>query len=179
MATPTTPPTNEGAGPPGPAVTDHGAGLNPRELAAWRGLLRVHAALTKALDAELDDEHGIPLISYEVLMVLHDAPGRRMRMSDLADSVILSRSGLTRLVDRLERDGLLVRAACCDDARGSFAVLTEEGVARLAAARRTHLAGVRERFLSRFTPDELDVLALWWERVLPGAGDATAHAGEC
>jgi len=114
--------------------------LSARELRAWRGMLRTHAVLTKALDAELDAAHGLPLSSYEVLMHLNDAEDQRMRMSDLADLVILSRSGLTRLVDRLEREGLLERQSCASDARGSFASLTAAGRRKLAAARATHLA---------------------------------------
>jgi DNA-binding MarR family transcriptional regulator len=90
-----------------------------------------------------------------------------MRMCDLADSVHLSRSGLTRLVDRLEREGLLCRACCTADARGSYAVLTEDGEHRLAEARPTHLAGVRRDFVARFSPEELEMLAGLWERVLP------------
>ena len=101
--------------------------LTREELGAWRGLLRVHASLTKALDAELMREHGLPLSSYEVLLFLADAPDGRLRMSDLADGVLLSRSGLTRLVDRMERDGLLRRERCEDDARGYNAVITAEG----------------------------------------------------
>src|SRR5918997_1290968 len=81
--------------------------LAPAELGAWRGMLRVHSALVKALDAELLATHGLPLTSYEVLINLQAAPGRRRRMAELADGVLLSRSGTTRLVDRLERDGLL------------------------------------------------------------------------
>src|SRR6266511_2957691 len=86
--------------------------LDDRELRAWRGMLRAHAALTKALDADLESAHGLPLSSYEVLMYLNDAEGRKLRMRDLAASVILSRSGLTRLADRLERDGLIRRESC-------------------------------------------------------------------
>ncbi len=97
--------------------------LDERELRAWRGLLRVHAALTKALDAELESEHRLPLSSYEVLLHLAFTDGERLRMSDLADAVVLSRSGLTRLVDRLERDGLIARESCPSDARGSYARL--------------------------------------------------------
>jgi DNA-binding MarR family transcriptional regulator len=81
--------------------------LDEQELRAWRGLLRTYARLTKALDAELEAAHGLPLTSYEVLLFIADADGERMRMHDLATSILLSRSGLTRLVDRLERDGLL------------------------------------------------------------------------
>jgi DNA-binding MarR family transcriptional regulator len=145
--------------------------LSPAELGAWRGFLRVHSMLVKALDAELQAAHGLPLSSYEVLITLRTAPGKRLRMAELADRVILSRSGMTRLVDRLERDGLLERDACTDDGRGTYACLTEKGEACLAAARRTHLDGVRERFLQHFEPDELSVLATFWERVLPGAAD--------
>jgi DNA-binding MarR family transcriptional regulator len=144
--------------------------LDTRELRAWRGLLRVHAQLSKALDAQLDAAHGLQLTSYEVLMYLSDAEGGRMRMNDLASSVLLSRSGLTRLVDRLEREGYLERCSCAHDARGAFAVLTPAGREKLEAARVTHLAGVRELFLSKFSPEELDVLGDAWERVLAGPG---------
>jgi DNA-binding MarR family transcriptional regulator len=140
--------------------------LDNRELRAWRGLLRVHAALSKELDAQLEAAHGLPLTSYEVLMYLSDAEGGRMRMHDLASSVLLSRSGLTRLVDRLERDGYLERCSCAHDARGAFAVLTSAGREKLEAARETHLAGVRELFLSHFSAEQLDMLGDGWERVL-------------
>jgi DNA-binding MarR family transcriptional regulator len=141
--------------------------LSPTELGAWRGMLRVHAALVRELDAELEAAHALPLSSYDVLIHLQAAPGRRLRMAELADSVLLSRSGMTRLVDRLARDGLIVRDSCEHDGRGSFAVLTDEGEALLARARPTHLNGVRKRFLSRFSDDELRTLAGLWERLLP------------
>jgi DNA-binding MarR family transcriptional regulator len=142
--------------------------LDKEELAAWRGMLRVHAALTRALDAELTERHGLPLTSYEVLLFLADAPGGRMRMAELADSVLLSRSGLTRLVDRLERDGLLERERCEDDARGYFAAITDRGRALFDEARRTHLAGVRERFVDRLSRHDLRTLGELWEKVAPG-----------
>jgi DNA-binding MarR family transcriptional regulator len=142
--------------------------LTERELRAWRGLLRVHASLSKALDADLEAAHGLPLSSYEVLMHLAGAPDGRMRMCNLAESVILSRSGLTRLVDRLEREGFIAREPCEDDARGSFAVVTTAGREKLAAARVTHLAGVRALFLDHFSAEDLDALGNAWERVLPG-----------
>jgi DNA-binding MarR family transcriptional regulator len=143
--------------------------LDRDELAAWRGMLRVHADLTRILDAELTGRHGLPLSSYEVLLFLADAPGGRMRMSELADSVLLSRSGLTRLVDRLERDGLLERERCDDDARGWFAAITPRGRALFDEARATHLEGVRERFLNHYSRAELRSLGELWERVNPGA----------
>jgi DNA-binding MarR family transcriptional regulator len=143
--------------------------LTPAELAVWRGFLRVYAALTKQLDAELDRTHGIPLSSYEVLINLQAAPGRRMRMADLADRALLSRSGMTRLVDRLERQGLLERDTCASDARGCFAVLTDEGEALLAKARPTHLDGVRARFLAHLEPEDCERFAAVWEKIVPGS----------
>src|ERR687895_2368128 len=145
--------------------------LTGTELGAWRGMLRVHAALVRELDAELDAAHDLPLSSYDVLIYLRAAPDKRLRMAELADSVLLSRSGVTRLVDRLEREGLIERDSCTSDGRGCYAVLTDRGEALLARARRTHLDGVRERFLRHFSRDELRGLAGYWERVLPGAAD--------
>ena len=143
--------------------------LGPDELAAWRGLLRVHAGLTKALDAELVREHDLPLSSYEVLLFLADSPAGELRMSELADRVLLSRSGLTRLVDRMERDGLLRRRRCEEDQRGWYAAITERGRELFDLARHTHLAGVRELFLSRLSADEQRALAALWERIEPGS----------
>jgi DNA-binding MarR family transcriptional regulator len=140
--------------------------LNARELAAWRGMLRVHAEVTRQLDAELLAEHGISLSSYEVLLFLADAPGGQLRMSELADGVLLSRSGLTRLVDRLARDGLVRRERCEDDARGLNAVITRDGRELFDRARVTHLAGVRRLYLSRFEDRELDTLGELIERPL-------------
>lgn len=154
-----------------PTQRASGAPLAPSDLAAWRGFLRVHAALTRELDAELAAAHGIPLSSYEVLLHLADAPDCGMRMSELAESVLLSRSGLTRLVDRLVREGLVRREACPSDARGQNAVVTDAGRDLLTTARRTHLAGVRERFLARFSSAELAQLATFWERLTPGSAD--------
>jgi DNA-binding MarR family transcriptional regulator len=147
--------------------------LTERELGAWRGLLRTHALLVKRLDAELEAAHGLALTSYEVLLHLSHADGRRMRMCDVAESVLLSRSGLTRLVDRLERDGLVQRASCADDARGAYAQLTDAGDAKLREAQSTHLEGVRQHFLGHFSDEELDLLGDAWTRVA-GAG---VHSG--
>ena len=141
-------------------------------------MLRAHSALTKLLDAELVREHGLPLSSYEVLLFLADSPQGQMRMSELADGVLLSRSGLTRRVDRMERDGLLCREPSEDDARGWFAVITPKhpSVSEIAVikpkgrqlfnrARKTHLDGVRDRFLSRFSRDELRALGALWKKL--------------
>ncbi|MHB8533200.1 MAG: MarR family winged helix-turn-helix transcriptional regulator [Solirubrobacteraceae bacterium] len=141
--------------------------LSLGELRAWRGLLRAHACLAKKLDAELERRHSLPMSSYEVLHRLEEASGERMRMCDLAEQAQLSRSGLTRLVDRLTRDGLLSRCSCAHDARGSYACLTEAGRERLEEARGTHLAVVREHFFSRFSETELTLLADMWERIAP------------
>jgi DNA-binding MarR family transcriptional regulator len=137
---------------------------------AWRSLLRAHACLSKRLDAALDQAHSLPLSSYEVLDRLEDSSGGRMRMCDLAEQAQLSRSGLTRLVDRLEREQLLERCSCEHDARGSFACLTAAGRERLREARVTHLAVVREQFFSRFSDSELALLADMCQRVAPCSG---------
>jgi DNA-binding MarR family transcriptional regulator len=107
------------------------------------------------------------MTSYEVLHHLEESTAGRMRMRDLAEQAQLSRSGLTRLVDRLERDGLLERCTCADDARGAFACLTSTGRERLQEARGTHLGVVREHFFSRFSEQELALLADMWERIAP------------
>jgi DNA-binding MarR family transcriptional regulator len=142
-------------------------GLTEGELGAWRGLLRAYGCLAKRLDAELDQAHRLPMTSYEVLHHLHEASEGRMRMCELAERAQLSRSGLTRLVDRLEGEGLLERCSCNHDARGSYACLTEAGCERLEEARVTHLAVVREHFFSRFSELELGALADMWERIAP------------
>ena len=145
--------------------------LEAGELAAWRGMLKVHSALVKALDSELETAHGLPLSSYEVLIYLRVAPGKRLRMAELADRTLLSRSGMTRLVDRLERDGLLRRDTCASDARGCFAVLTERGEEVLAGARATHLAGVRRRFLDHLDDEDIARLGSAFNKVLAGNRD--------
>jgi DNA-binding MarR family transcriptional regulator len=132
---------------------------------AWRGLLRTQACLAKRLDAELERAHGLPMSSYEVLHHLARASRGRMRMRDLADRAHLSRSGLTRLVDRLERDGLLDRCSCNHDARGAYACLTPAGRERLEEARGTQVRVVREHFASRFSEGELHAMATMWERI--------------
>jgi DNA-binding MarR family transcriptional regulator len=137
---------------------------------AWRGLLRTHASLVKRLDAELERAHGLPMSSYEVLHHLALSTSGRMRMCDLAEQAQLSRSGLTRLVDRLEREGLLHRCSCDHDARGAYACLTDAGRARLEEARSTQVGVVREYFISRFSEGELRAVAEMWERITPCNG---------
>jgi DNA-binding MarR family transcriptional regulator len=142
-------------------------GFTEMELAAWRGFLRTHALLVKELDADLESQHKLPLTSYDVLTNLADREDGRMRMCDLADAVVLSRSGLTRLVDRLQREGLIERQQCTSDARGAYAVLTDLGRARLRDAQPLHRESVRRRFLEHFSEEELRVLATCWERLYP------------
>ncbi|WP_308164809.1 MarR family winged helix-turn-helix transcriptional regulator [Nonomuraea sediminis] len=127
-------------------------GLTTEELTVWRMLQRAQVRITRHLEAELLLAHDLPLASYDVLTQLADAPGRRLRMNDLADRVLLSRSGLTRLIDRLQRDGLVSREACESDARGLFAVLTDTGTVRLAEATPTYLRGIRSQFLDLLGP---------------------------
>jgi DNA-binding MarR family transcriptional regulator len=133
--------------------------ISPEELAVWRGLQRAQVTIMRRIEGELLDRHDLPLASFEVLEQLANAPRHRLRMNDLADRVLLSRSGLTRLVDRLEREGLVERHACASDARGLFAVLTAAGQRRLAGATPTYHRCIRECFLDRVGADELRQVA--------------------
>ena len=141
--------------------------LTPDELSAWSGFLMGHARIVRALDAELEREHGLPLSSYDVLIQLSVAPGRRLRMFELADAIVLSRSGLTRLVDRLERAELVERERGDVDPRQTYACLTDRGLEVLAEATPTHIAGIKERFLGRLSDEQAKQLAAIW-RVLLG-----------
>ncbi|MBA2522575.1 MAG: MarR family transcriptional regulator [Solirubrobacterales bacterium] len=144
--------------------------LDPRELAAWRGFLITHSRVIGALDEELEREHGLPLGSYEVLLHLAGSDGHSLRMGQLADHLLLSRSGLTRLVDRLARRGLVERHSCPSDRRGTYARLTADGLRRFEEARPTHLRGVREHFIAHIPEHDLERLAAIWDRVLePGS----------
>jgi DNA-binding MarR family transcriptional regulator len=140
--------------------------LDGRELGAWRGFLRAHRELVSVLDDELQRTHDLPLSSYEVLLLLADSPRGRMRMGELADGLLLSRSGLTRLVDRLERRGLVERVRCEEDARGYFAQITPAGRERFAAARPDHLNGVRRHFIARLEAEDLDRLTAVWRQLV-------------
>jgi len=124
-------------------------------LAAWRSFLRTHTHLLRRLGQDLQTDHKIGLASYDVLVQLAEAPDNRLRMSELAEAVLLSRSGLTRLVDRLQREGLVERQPDPGDARGLFTVLTTQGRTALREAAVVHLAGVSELVLERLTDDEL------------------------
>lgn len=142
-----------------------GEPLTTLELGAWHGMLRVHAAAVRELDAALQARHGISLTAYEVLMLLGEAPGRRLRITALSSATLLSVSGVSRMDDRLAREGLVAKEACEDDRRGAEAVLTASGRGRLRAARASHLAGVRATFLERLSDDELATMGSLWGRV--------------
>ncbi|HKC28599.1 MAG TPA: MarR family transcriptional regulator [Jatrophihabitans sp.] len=133
----------------------------------WRSFLRAHAEVMRELERELVTETGMPLGWYDVLLQLAEAPGRRLRMAELADRVLLSRSGLTRLIDRLQAEGLVRREPSPDDARGTFTVLTPEGMQRLRVAAPVHLAGIRKHWLAHFSDDELREFGGLLARVLP------------
>jgi DNA-binding MarR family transcriptional regulator len=115
----------------------------------WIRFLATHSAVTRELEARLMGAHGLTLSDYDVLVQLARAPEKKLRNIELANAVVLTRSGVTRLVDGLERDGLVARASCPSDRRGTFVALTPEGARRLREAASTHLDGVRELFLER------------------------------
>lgn len=139
--------------------------LDGDELAAWRGFLVAHARLVRALDQELAEAHGLPLSSYEVLLILAQEPDGRMRMTELGDRLLLTPSGISRLVDRLVAAGLVRRERCADDRRGLFACITETGRERWAEARGTHMRGIRERFLAHVPREEQRLLGEVWRRL--------------
>ena len=128
---------------------------NDPRMAAWRAFLRAHARVIRTLERELEDEERLALTDYDVLVQLARADDRRLRMSELADGLLLSRSGATRLVDRLVAEGLVERVMCDTDRRGQWASLTDAGLERLRRATPTHLRGVAEHFLDRLSADEL------------------------
>jgi len=131
----------------------------PQQLAAWIAYLRSHSAITRELSVQLQQEHGLTLNDYEVLLHLSHAEGGMMRRVDLAESVLLTASGITRLLDGLERAGFVCKQTCSSDARVSYAKLTDEGRAKLKAAAVTHLRGVDELFLGRYSEAERATLA--------------------
>ncbi|HEY0487379.1 MAG TPA: MarR family transcriptional regulator [Mycobacteriales bacterium] len=142
------------------------------ELAVWRSFLRAHATLLRALEAELAAENHLPLGWYDVLVQLVEAPGRRLRMTELAERVLLSRSGVTRLVDRMVRAGLIRRVPCEDDLRGTYAEVTREGVDSLRAAAPVHLRGVATHMTSLLEPAELAALGAAMEKITRAAADS-------
>jgi DNA-binding MarR family transcriptional regulator len=147
--------------PPSPLEAEHVTTLSPRDprLDTWRAFLSAHALLTRRLDEDLRAGEGLTLGEYSALLQVAEAPGRSLRMNQLATGIFLSRSGVTRLIDRLEADGLIERSTCTDDGRGALAVLTDSGLARLRAAADTHLSGIVRYFLEVVPDGELEHLA--------------------
>src|SRR5581483_4037803 len=152
--------------------------LEGASLEAWRSYLQSHASILRALDAELVAEEGITTRDYEVLLYLAQAPDRRLPMSALAESTMLTRSGITRLVDGLVDRGLVERVSCPNDARVSYATLTACGTSKLRDAGCTHIASIQRLFLERFSAEEIETLATLLGR-LPGACRGADCAPEC
>jgi DNA-binding MarR family transcriptional regulator len=143
--------------------------LSADERTAWGGLRYVHATLVRQLDAELQSEHGVSLLAYEVLLLLWRAADHRLPLADLAALAGLSLSGISHLADRLERDRLVMRQRSATDRRQTYAVLTAAGLALVRAAHRTHREGVRRAFLDRLSPAQITALGRCWEQIIPGA----------
>lgn len=137
------------------------------ELASWRSFLRAHAGITKLLESELEIEQDLSLAAYDVLVQLSEVPGYQLRMTELAEAVLLSRSGVTRLVDRLEKVGLVTRAKVAADGRGVTARLTDAGYQRLRIAATTHLRGIRQHFADRLDADDLADLERITRKLIP------------
>jgi DNA-binding MarR family transcriptional regulator len=142
---------------------------DPR-LGSWRTFLHAHARITRRLDEELQVNHGLSLAEYDALLQIATAPERRLRMNLIAERVLLSRSGVTRLVDRLVADGAVERVACTTDARGAEAVLTPIGLERLREASRTHLSGVRRYFLESIPAGDREAIERGLARVVEAVG---------
>lgn len=142
-------------------VTD----LRGIELEAWINFLRAHAAVTRQFNAELLATHGLTINDYDVLAQLARAPEQSLKRVDLSERVLLTPSGITRLLKGLETAGYVSNRPCAEDARVTYAVLTPEGQAKLDEARKTHVASVRALFSERFEKDELETLASLLERL--------------
>ena len=146
------------------------------QLDSWIAFLRSHSAITRELSAQLQREHGLTLNDYEVLLHLSHAEGGMMRRVDLAQNVLLTASGITRLLEGLERAGYVCKETCQSDARVSYAKLTETGEQKLREAAVTHHRGIEEQFLGRYSDSELATLAELLSR-LPVAGLPSASCG--
>ena len=145
--------------------------LTPAEMRAWRGYMDGNQRLMDVLNRELQDEHDLSLADYRILVMLSESPDGSLRMSDLADGVLSSRSRLTHQIRRMESQGIVVRDTCAEDGRGVLARITEDGRQRLTAAAPTHVAGVRKNLVDLLTPKELEVLAAVFAKVDKAIGD--------
>ena len=141
-----------------------------RQMAAWRAFLTAHARVTERLEHELAVERDLPLAWYDVLVQLSEAPARRLRMHDLARAVLLSRAGLTRLVDRMTTAGFVERTPCEEDRRGTYVAMTDEGRDALANAAPVHLRGIAEHFSGLLCETETAALEGIMRRVVEALG---------
>ncbi|MDQ4058636.1 MAG: MarR family transcriptional regulator [Actinomycetota bacterium] len=146
------------------------------QLSAWRLFLQTYRRVLDRLEDELQGQQGLSLTWYDVLIQLYKAPEHRLRMNDLAGSVLLSKSGLTRLIDRMEKAGLVERASCPSDRRGWFAVLTPRGEEVFKAAAPVHLDGIARHFANHLSGDEARALIDAFERILEAQGRPTPRA---
>jgi DNA-binding MarR family transcriptional regulator len=159
----------------GPAAASAGAcggiegGQEPRAVDAWIRLLRGHAGMRRAVTAQLQADHGLTVNEYEALLLLSHAEDNHMRRVDLADSLQLTPSGVTRLLDGLRERGFVDRSSCSSDARVAYAVLVDAGRAKIQEASCSHVAAIKALFEERYSPAEIETLAELLGR-LPGAG---------
>ena len=147
-----------------------------RKLEAWVSFLRSHAAITRELSAQLQRDHGLTISDYEVLLHLSQADDGSLRRVDLAERVLLTASGITRLLDGLERCGYVEKATCASDARVSSAKITDQGRAKLDEAAETHLAGIDDLFNSRYSGSELATLSDLLSRLPMTGADCTRNS---
>lgn len=145
---------------------------------AWIRLLRAYAELTDGMDRRLREAHELSLREYEVLLALDEAPGRRLRRVDLAARILLTQSGVTRLLEKLERDGLVAKVPGDEDRRVTYAQLTEAGRRRFRDAARTHHADIAASFTSRLTARELEALDRALAKLPGGGGEGAWRDGE-
>lgn len=139
--------------------------LDDKQLSVWRSFVNAHAAVIGKIEQELSVERKVPLTTYDVLVALYQAPEKKLRMSELADSVVITRSGLTRLVDRLEKEGLVRRERTDEDRRGSYAVLTRQGKKAFIEAWPVYARGIFEHFISKLDEEEQAVIERGLNRI--------------
>lgn len=163
---------------PVPSLSPALAPDDPR-LGAWRAFIHAHARVLRRLDEELQATHDLSIAEYDALLQLVNAPARRLRMSILAERVLLSRSGITRLVDRLVAAGMVERSACVSDARGAEAALTPKGLETLRLASQTHLDGVDRYFVGLLSDEDRAVIEAACEQMLDAVGRAAVTESTC
>lgn len=157
-----------------------------QRLGVWETYLRGHTGVMRALERELQESHQLSIAEYDVLLHVYSAPNRRLRLGELACAVLFSTGGLSRLLDRMERAGLVTRERAPGDRRGVYAVLTEEGASRLRAARETHLAGIQRHFSALLREDEIEPVGRFFHRLVKvtttqrpeGVGADTCDTGD-